>query len=100
MSASQFLLYFGAISGFTQWVTGILEQFLKLHRQSLELSTVREFLEWPEPFLFEEGKKIERAPDGQYEVRLEHVSFRYPGAKCDTIHDLDLTVTALSLIHI
>lgn len=94
MSASQFLLYFGAISGFTQWVTGILEQFLKLHRQSLELSTVREFLEWPEPFLFEEGEKIERAPDGQYEVRLEHVSFRYPGAKCDTIHDLDLTVTA------
>lgn len=94
MSASQFLLYFGAISGFTQWVTGILEQFLKLHRQSLELSTVREFLEWPEPFLFEEGEKIERAPDGQYEVRLEYVSFRYSGAKCDTIHDLDLTVTA------
>lgn len=94
MSASQFLLYFGAISGFTQWVTGILEQFLKLHRQSLELSTVREFLEWPEPFLFEEGEKIERAPDGRYEVRLEHVSFRYPDAKCDTIHDLDLTVTA------
>lgn len=94
MSASQFLLYFGAISGFTQWVTGILEQFLKLHRQSLELSTVREFLEWPEPFLFENGEKIERAPDGRYEVRLEHVSFRYPDAKCDTIHDLDLTVTA------
>lgn len=94
MSASQFLLYFGAISGFTQWVTGILEQFLKLHRQSLELSTVREFLEWPEPFLFEEGEKIEGEPDGRYEVRLEHVSFRYPDAKCDTIHDLDLTVTA------
>lgn len=94
MSASQFLLYFGAISGFTQWVTGILEQFLKLHRQSLELSTVREFLEWPEPFLFEEGEKIEGEMDGRYEVRLEHVSFRYPDAKCDTIHDLDLTVTA------
>ena len=88
------MLYFGAISGFTQWVTGILEQFLKLHRQSLELSTVREFLEWPEPFLFEEGEKIEGSPDGRYEVRLEHVSFRYPGAKCDMIHDLDLTVTA------
>ncbi len=94
MSASQFLLYFGAISGFTQWVTGILEQFLKLHRQSLELSTVREFLEWPEPFLFEEGEKLEGSLDGRYEVRLEHVSFRYPDAKCDTIHDLDLTVTA------
>ncbi len=94
MSASQFLLYFGAISGFTQWVTGILEQFLKLHRQSLELSTVREFLEWPELFLFEEGEKLEGSLDGRYEVRLEHVSFRYPNAKCDTIHDLDLTVKA------
>lgn len=94
MSASGFLLYFGAVSGFTQWVTGILGQFLTLHRQSLELSNVREFLEWPEPFLFEDGERLDCSPSGSYEIRLEHVSYRYPNAKHDTIHDLDLTIKA------
>lgn len=56
--ASQFLLYFSVASGFSQWVTGILEQFTLLHRESLDLSTMREFLEWPEPFQFASGKPV------------------------------------------
>ena len=91
LPASQFLLYFAAISGFTQWVKGIMEQFSTLHRQSLELSTLREFLEWPEPFAFEEGKPL---PQGlkDCEIKLDHVSYRYPGAEEDTIHDLSFTL--------
>lgn len=91
LPASQFLLYFAAISGFTQWVKGIMEQFSTLHRQSLELSTLREFLEWPEPFAFEEGKPL---PKGlkDCEIVLDHVSYRYPGAEKDTITDLSFTL--------
>lgn len=91
LSASQFLLYFSAISGFTQWVKGIMEQFSTLHRQSLELSTLREFLEWPEPFTFEEGKPL---PQGlkDCEIMLDHVSYRYPGAEKDTISNLTFTL--------
>ena len=91
LSASQFLLYFSAISGFTQWVKGIMEQFSTLHRQSLELSTLREFLEWPEPFAFEEGKPL---PQGlkDCEIMLDHVSYRYPGAEKDTISNLTFTL--------
>ena len=89
LSASQFLLYFSAISGFTQWVKGIMEQFSTL--QSLELSTLREFLEWPEPFAFEEGKPL---PQGlkDCEIMLDHVSYRYPGAEKDTISNLTFTL--------
>lgn len=91
LSASQFLLYFSAISGFTQWVKGIMEQFSTLHRQSLELSTLREFLEWPEPFTFEEEKPL---PQGlkDCEIMLDHVSYRYPGAEKDTISNLTFTL--------
>ena len=44
----------------------------------------------PEPFRFEGGAAIPKAD--ACELKLEHVSFRYPGAEEDTIHDLDLTV--------
>lgn len=91
LPASQFLLYFAAISGFTQWVKGIMEQFSTLHRQSLELSTLREFLEWPEPFAFEEGAPLPQDLK-TCEIVLDHVSYRYPGAEKDTISDLSFTL--------
>lgn len=91
LPASQFLLYFAAISGFTQWVKGIMEQFSTLHRQSLELSSMREFLEWPEPFAFEEGKPLPQDLK-ECEIVLDHVSYRYPGAEEDTISDLSFTL--------
>ena len=92
LSASTFLLYFTAASGFTQWITGILEQFTTLSKASLEISVVRESLEWPEGFQLTGGDPIPDAVNGTYELQLEHVTYRYPGAAEDTIHDLSLTL--------
>lgn len=92
LSASEFLLYFTAVSTFTTWVTGILQETVTLHRESLDISCLREFLEYPEPFRFEEGKPIPEAK--AYELKLENVSFRYLGAEKDTIHNVNLTVHA------
>ena len=90
LTVSQFVLYFTAVSTFTTWIMGILQKATKLHKQSLDISQVREFLEYPEPFLFEEGMAVPKAD--AYELKLENVSFRYPGAEQDTIHNLNLTV--------
>ena len=92
LPVSQFLLYFGAATGFAQWISGLLEKFSTLHKQCLDLSTVREFLEYPEPFRFADGKPLEKRLDVPYELRLEGVSYRYPGAEKNTINKLDLTV--------
>ncbi len=92
ISASRFLLYFSAVGGFTQWIGGILDGFSTLHVQGLELSMVREYLELPEPFLFQEGRPLTVEEAGCPELRLEHVSFRYPGAEEDTLQDLNLTI--------
>jgi len=90
LSASEFLLYFTAVSTFTTWVMGILRDVSRLHKDSIDISTVREYLEYPELFKFDDGEDIPKAPS--YELKLEHVSFRYPGADKDTIHDLNLVV--------
>lgn len=90
LSVSEFLLYFTAMTTFTQWVMGILNDMTTLQRESLDISCVREFLDFPEPFRFENGRDIPAAES--YELKLDNVSFRYPGAEADTIHDLDLTV--------
>lgn len=92
ISVSDFLLFFSALGGFTAWVTGILGGFNTLHKQSLDISTVRECLEYPEPFKFEDGEHIEAEADRLYEIRLENVSYRYPGADKDTLTNINLTL--------
>ena len=62
LSVSEFLLYFtGCLPPFTTWVMGIMQEMSTLHKESLDISCVREFLEYPEPFKFEEGKEIPAA---------------------------------------
>ncbi len=92
LSASEFLLYFTAVSGFTAWVTGITSGLLELHRQCLDISCVQEYLNCPEPFQFEGGKPLPKDADRPYELRLDDVSYRYPGAESDTISHFSLTI--------
>lgn len=90
LSVGEFLLYFTAISAFTQWVMGILQESLILQKQSMDISQVREFLEFPEPFQFEGGMEIPKTD--MYELKLQDVSFCYDGAENNIINNLTLTV--------
>lgn len=67
---------------------------LTLHRQSLEISRVREYLEVKEIFVFEEGATLKADPQKAYTLELQNVSFRYPGAQEDTIKNLSLKINA------
>ena len=90
LTASQFLLYFTGFTGFSAWVTGIMKEFTTLHKQSLELSVIQEYIALPEQFRFSGGIPIPKAE--AYELRLENVTFRYPGTKKDILHNVNLTV--------
>ena len=92
LGVAEFLLFFSAVGGFTDWVIGILSGFNMLHRQSIDITTVRECLEYPEPFRFEDGEPVKAEVGRKYEIRLEKVSFRYPGADKDTLTDINLTI--------
>lgn len=90
LPASQFLLYFTAVSGFTTWVVEILKGLSQLRTECLDISIVQEYLNYPEPFRFEGGRPIPRAES--YELRLEDVSFTYPGGEKPLFQHLDLTI--------
>ncbi len=92
MTASAFLLYFSVMGNFAGRVNGIFNTINNLRQQSLDLSTMREYLDYPEPFLLEEGKPLSPDPAAEYELRLRDVSFRYPEAEEDTLSHIDLTI--------
>ena len=91
MGVPEFLLYFTAVSGFTAWITGILQEFSTAYKESLDINSVREFLDYPEPFKFEGGIPIPENATG-YEIKLKDVSFKYDEAEDYTIKNLNLTI--------
>lgn len=92
LDAVGFLLYFTALGSFTGQISAILSQLTTLHRQSLELSRLREFLEEEEVFAFEEGKLLAADAAKPYSLELKDVTFRYPGAAQDTVKNLSLRI--------
>ena len=90
LTTAQFLLYFAAASGFADWVGQILNNMVEVQKECREISSVLEWIEYPEPFRFTGGKPIPKG-DG-YELRLENVSFRYPEAEKPVFEHLYLTI--------
>lgn len=90
MAASEFLLYFTAFTGFSNWVTGLLSEFATLHKECLGLSVIQEYIHLPEQFRFEGGVAIPNAD--AYELKLENVTFRYPGTDKVIIRNMSLTL--------
>lgn len=80
LSAAEFLLYFTAVSGFTAWISGIMDGVSTLHRQGLELESVREFLDYEEVFCMEGGQPLCQERGRDYTIELRDVSFRYAGS--------------------
>lgn len=92
LSAAEFVLYFAAFGTFTSWVKWILGGVNALRKESLDISTVREMIEYPEIFKFEDGEPLNIDPHGKYEIRLENVTFRYPETERDVLKNINLTL--------
>ncbi len=89
-TASEFLLYFTAVTGLTEWVGGLLRECGTLHRECTDLSGIQVYLNQPEQFRTVGGEAVPKADS--YELRLENVTFRYPGADNNLFEHLNLTI--------
>lgn len=92
LSAAQFLLYFTAASGFTAWISGIMESFSTLHKQSVMMISLRELLDYQEPFSLDEGEPLPANTEGLYTITLRNVTFRYPESEQEIFSHLNLTI--------
>lgn len=92
MSAAQFVLYFNTVNVFTGGIGRIMTDLATLRKQSLDISAVREFLDYPEAFKMEEGIPIIPDLNIPYQIELQDVSFRYPEAEKNTLSHINLTI--------
>ena len=92
ISAPEFLLYFTSVGSFAGWVDGVFSGIIDMHKYSLEISTLRDFLEYPELFKFEDGESLEMNLSEDYQIQLKNISFRYSPNGKDILKNICLTI--------
>ena len=74
ISSADFVFYFGTITLYSNWLTGIISSYSALHETSLKLSDLRDFLEMKDIFKHDEGAQI---PKEATDIVLKDLSFKY-----------------------
>lgn len=93
ISVANFVLYSGVITGFSIWLSGILDQINSLNRISLAVDYLRAYLEYPECYKNQGGKDTTDILDFPKVIELQNVSYRYSGANDYTLKNINLTIS-------
>lgn len=91
ISVSDFIFYYGIVTGFSGYVALLTAQYNQLIRCSLECSKFREYTERPEER--DEKKPALPQSDG-YSVEFRDVHFRYRDSEQETIKGMSFQVRA------
>lgn len=91
MTLGDFALYLGAITGFGNWLTRLVDEFSDMLECSHRVSDFRSFLDIPD----ERNRTGDALPTGESlpcEIEFDHVTFTYEGAEQPTLRDFTLTI--------
>ena len=80
MTVADFVFYFGAIAGFSNWISSILSHFSTINGAQLELFDIKEYLEQEEQT---DPEGVVSAPDlsAAPSIVFENVRFSYEGSE-------------------
>lgn len=92
LGVADFVLYFGVITGCSAWLSGLFGQVTSLRRIGMTVNYLRTFLDYPDGYMREGGLWSEELKTGPKEISFCNVSYRYEGAKQDTLSGLNLTI--------
>ena len=90
ITAARFVLLVNAIDNFAAQVGGVFDSINHAREDCLKVNNFMEFINYPEPFKYDEGKPVQRSDS--YEIKLENVSYTYPGAGKQILDGFDLTI--------
>lgn len=92
MNIGNFVLYFGAVSGISTWLSGIVKNLNSLNAISLQNNDSREFLEMEDNMNREIGIDLPKSYELPCDIELRNLYYKYPKAKDYTIKNINLHI--------
>lgn len=87
LSVSEFVFYFGIITGFSNWVVSLVFSCSQIELDCKECQAYRDYVEYPDTA--DKGEKL--YTDRVEKIELKNVSYKYPSAEEATLRDINLT---------
>lgn len=92
MPIGNFILYFGAIAGFSTWLSGIVKNLNSLNSMSLNICDLREHLEMEDRMNRGQGVALPSLNELPCDIEIRGLYYKYPGAENYTIENLNLHI--------
>ncbi len=80
IGAGDFVFYFGAITGFSAWLTGIGDKVNDITHKSIKIGYYREYFEIEEKYNHGTGCPLPTEQELPVDIEFNNVSFKYPSA--------------------
>lgn len=92
MTLGDFSLYFGAITGFGQWLARLVDSISEIISGAHNVSDFREFLDIEDKMNTKEGEKLPSGKDLPCEIELKNLTFAYDEAEKPSVENLSLKI--------
>ena len=92
MTLGDFSLYFGAITGFGQWLARLVDSISEIISGAHNVSDFREFLDIEDKMNVKEGEKLPSGKDLPCEIELKNLTFSYDEAEKPSVDNLSLKI--------
>lgn len=87
LTVSEFVFYFGIITGFSNWVVNLVYSYSQIERCCNECQAYRNYIETED--ISQQGNEF--TGETVESIVFDNVSFRYPSAEKDTLKNINLT---------
>ena len=85
-----FTMYITALLNFSTAMNALMKSLLDIRQFSGYYDALMDYMDIPQKM--RQGKRLP-LPQGPYEIRFEHVSFRYPGQSSYALKDINITLS-------
>lgn len=92
LSVSDFVLFFGVISGFSSWCMQIIYTLSSINELNYNICDLREYMDLPEYTQDNVTPKCSTDSIKNYDIELENVSYRYQTESYDTLKNINLII--------
>lgn len=86
-----FTMYVGAVSQFSTAMNDMMSSIVNIRRFGLYYDELNKYINMPQTM--REGEKTVDSETGEYTIKFENVSFRYPGSKIYALKNVNITIT-------
>ena len=86
-----FTMYVGAVSQFSTAMNDMMSSIVNIRRFGLYYDELNKYINMPQTM--RDGEKTVDNETGEYTIKFENVSFRYPGSEIYALKNVNITIT-------